>query len=68
MALSLGTGAHSVNCYYDTSAHLLVGAMDVNDTNTFCGDSFTKAAGHVPPLACNYPVAMPTLYRLCTGN
>lgn len=68
VALSLGTGAHSVDCYYDTSAHLLVGAMDVNDTTTFCGNSFTKTAGQIPPLACRFPVAMPTLYRLCTGE
>jgi hypothetical protein len=68
VALSLGAGAHGVDCNYDTSAHLLVGAMDVNDTSTFCGNSFTKTAGQVPSLACRFPVAMPTLYRLCTGK
>jgi hypothetical protein len=68
VALSLGFGAASVDCYYDTSSHLLVGAMGVNDTNTFCGNSFTETAGQVPPFACRFPGIMPTLYRQCTGN
>lgn len=67
IALSLGTGAYSVDCYYDASSHGLRGAMEVNDTNTLCGNSFTKTAGEVPPLTCRFPVIMPILYRVCLG-
>jgi len=65
IALSLGAGAFSVDCYYGSSSHLLVGAMAVNDTNTFCGNSFTRSAGEGPTASCRFPVVMPTFYRSC---
>ena len=65
IALSLGTGAFSVDCYYGSSSHLLMGAMAVNDTNTLCGNSFTRSAGEVPTAACRFPVIMPSFYRVC---
>ena len=67
IALSLGAGVFSVDCYYGASSHLLVGAMEVNDTNTLCGNSFTKTAGEVPTANCRFPVSMPTIYRPCMG-
>jgi hypothetical protein len=65
IALSLGAGAFSVDCYYGSSSHLLVGAMAVNDTNTLCGNSFTETAGEIPTVACRFPVVMPSFYRSC---
>jgi hypothetical protein len=68
IALNLGSGAYSVDCYYDMSSHVLLGAMDVNDTDTFCGNSFIKVAGDIPESACRFPVAMPTFYRSCVAD
>ena len=65
IALSLGAGAHSVDCYYGSSSHLLVGALAVNDTNTLCGNSFTRSAGEIPTATCRFPVIMPSFYRSC---
>jgi len=68
VALSLGVGAHGVDCYYDSSSHSLVGAMAFNDTNTLCGDSFTQGAGDVPTAACRFPPPLPSFYRACSGG
>lgn len=68
VALSLGVGAHGVDCYYDSSTHSLVGAMAFQDTNTLCGNSFTQSAGEVPAAACRFPPSMPTFYRPCSGG
>jgi hypothetical protein len=65
IALGLGAGAYSVDCYYGSSSHVLIGAMAVNDTNTLCGNSFTRSAAEVPTAACRFPVSMPSFYRLC---
>jgi len=67
IALSLGAGAYGVDCYYGSSSHVLIGAMAVNDTNTLCGNSFTRSAGEVPTAACRFPVIAPTFYRSCGG-
>jgi len=65
IALSLGAGAYSVDCYYGSSSYLLIGAMAVNDTNILCGNSFTRSAGEVPTAACRFPVIMPSFDRSC---
>jgi hypothetical protein len=65
IALNLGTFPLSVDCYYGASSHLLLGAMEVNDTNTLCGNSFTKTAGEVPTAACRFPGIMPIIHRRC---
>jgi len=68
VALSLGLGAHGVDCYYGSSSHALIGAMAFNDTNTLCEDSFTQSAGEVPTAACRFPPSMPSFYRPCSGG
>jgi len=68
IALSLGVGAHGVDCYYDSSTHSLVGAMAFNDTDTLCGNSFTQSAGEVPTVACGFPTSTPAFYRWCPGG
>jgi hypothetical protein len=54
------------SCYFDFGSHQLVGAATWTDVPTYCGDSFTRAAGRTPSDSC--PGTVDRVERFCTAS
>lgn len=60
LVLRIYGGYSGSDCFYDRSSHALVGASNRDDIPSFCGNSFTRAAGTVvDTVACTAPATPP---------